>query len=90
MNYIKQKQAYVEYVCLYPIRSELRGITLKIKSIEVSISKTLKTAEHQFKVEPFAGYVLKNVLTGDVKMFGAKRYPSAPESASIIDKPKLL
>jgi uncharacterized protein (UPF0297 family) len=46
-------------------------VKAKINSIEVTISKTLETKEYQF-IADFVGYILKNVLSGDVKTFPKK------------------
>ncbi len=42
---------------------------VKIKAIEVTISKTLTTKNFQYKGEDFVGYVLRNVTNGTAKTF---------------------
>lgn len=44
-------------------------VMAKIKSINVTISKTLEIIEEEFKGEDMVGHILKNVIEGSVKTF---------------------
>lgn len=44
-------------------------VRAKVKSVEVTISKKLEIFEYQLDAEDFVGYILKNVISGDVKTF---------------------
>jgi hypothetical protein len=51
------------------VKTQDPRIRAKVNSVEVTISKQVKTIEYQLDGADFVGYILKNVLRGDVTTF---------------------
>ena len=51
---------------------DARFSRMKLKAIEVSISKKLTKNEYQLKGEDFVGYILKNVIEGTERTIAKK------------------
>lgn len=56
------------------IKTSNPQVRAKINSIEMTITKTLETKTYQLRGEKdFAGYILRNVISGDIKTFLKRR-----------------